>query len=269
MIRKIPVRATLMAALLCSVAFFVTAPAAIAAENSTENVSLTVGAAALVRPTYMGSDRYKVAPLPLVSMTYHDWLSAGPTGLSAYWHAGALKLGGGLTFSGKRTDKNSNNLFEQGDERLRGMGSINAAAGVDLFADYDAGFIDVQMKATKFLGSDNNGVTIDFNGTVPVALGQHLRLLPTAGLTWASNSYMQTFFGVTAAQAAASQFAAFKAESGIRDMHAGISAQYWFTRNWFVTAGTTMTYLANDAADSPLRYARGQMLTMAGVGYHF
>ena len=47
---------------------------------------VTLGAGAGMRPTFEGSDRYTVRPLPVLSVTWRDTISLGEGGLSAYWH---------------------------------------------------------------------------------------------------------------------------------------------------------------------------------------
>src|SRR4029077_9041066 len=66
---------------------------------------VTLGAGAALLPTYQGSDRYYVAPVPLVSLTWRDTVSLTTQGLSAYWHDGGLKIGGGLTYDGGGTPR--------------------------------------------------------------------------------------------------------------------------------------------------------------------
>jgi len=53
---------------------------------------VTLGAGAALLPTYQGSDRSYVAPVPLVSLTWRDTISLTTQGLSAYWHDGGLKI---------------------------------------------------------------------------------------------------------------------------------------------------------------------------------
>src|SRR5262245_974385 len=88
--------------------------------------SVTLGAGAVVRPTFEGSDRYFVSPVPFVSISYKDMVSLDTSGLNAYWRRGGLQVGGGLAFNlGRR--EGGNNLFTPGDERLNGLGDIPAS----------------------------------------------------------------------------------------------------------------------------------------------
>ncbi|MGH8210941.1 MAG: MipA/OmpV family protein, partial [Steroidobacteraceae bacterium] len=162
---------------------------------------VSVGGGPGVRPTYEGSDRYVVTPLPFVSATYDDWLSMGPDGLNAYWHQGNFRIGAGPTFDDGREDKNSNGPFTQGDDRLKGLGDIEHALGVRVLSSYKLGPVVFDGSVTKLTHGGNDGVLAHAGVALPYELTDKFSLTLSVGTTWANKSYMQTYFGVTPIQA--------------------------------------------------------------------
>ena len=70
--------------------------------------------------------------------------------------------------------------------------------------------------------------------------------------TYANDSYMKTYFGVTTSQASSSGFKEFNTNSGIKDVSAGTSLIYLFNKYWSFITIANYTRLINDAAKSPL-----------------
>lgn len=249
------------------------APSAVSAQapgGAPKDWDVTVGAGLALRPTYEGSDRYAASPLPILSVTYRDWLSLGYDGLSAYLRRDALQVGAGLTYAGGRDDK-EDSFFGGGDKRLRGMGKIDGALGVRAFANYDLKPIRLSASVTKFTGDkdQNDGVLVQIGAAYPVRVSDKLTVTPNIGATWADENYMQTFFGVTSQQASRSRFSRFNAEAGLKDVSYGVNANYRLDQNWFVRGGVTVKQLTSDAAKSPLSFADTQGQFMASVGYRF
>ena len=258
---------TLLCLMLISVSALAQGASPTTAAKSDWDVSLGAGAA--LAPTFEGSDRYHVLPVPLVSITYKDIISLNSTGLSAYWRTGGLRIGAGLTYNPGRDDSKDDGLFSNGDDRLRGMGDIDAALGLKAFASYRLWMLDLSAAATKYTGGDNDGVVIDLGLALPYKLTGKLTLTPHVGATWANQDYMQTFFGVTATQAANSGFARHDADAGFKDIRAGIDANYRFDEHWFLSVRTDVKRLVGDAADSPISFSDTGVTAATMVGYRF
>jgi outer membrane protein len=231
---------------------------------------VTLGAGLALRPTYEGSDRYTASPLPILNVTYRDWLSLGTNGLSAYLRRDALQVGAGLTYGGGRDEKDDS-MFGGGDKRLKGMGKIDGALGLRAFAVYDLKPIRLSASVTKFTGDKdkNDGAVVEIGAAYPVRVTNELTVTPNIGASWADENYMQSYFGVTSQQAARSRFTRFTAEAGLKDVSVGVNANYRFTQNWFAGASATMKQLASDAAKSPLSFADTQGVFLVSVGYRF
>lgn len=239
------------------------------AAESPSKWSASISPAAIVRPTYEGSDRYRVVPGVVGNVTYDDFISLGMQGLNLYWHHNGLRVGGGLTFKGKRKDNSSNNLVTEGDGRLAGMGTVKAAIGFRGFVSYDLGPINFAASVVKYDGSDNKGVNVDLGAFMPLRMTKSLTVTPHVGATWADTSYMQTFFGVTSTQSAASRFGIFSPGSGFKNIGGGVSVNYAFTKRWFVAEAIDVRGLLGDARHSPLSFSKTAMTSVFMVGYRF
>jgi outer membrane scaffolding protein for murein synthesis (MipA/OmpV family) len=238
-------------------------------DQGVKDWDVALGAGAAVRPTFEGSDRTRVSPLPYIDVTYDDMISLGPNGLSAYWHQDGLRLGGGVTFDTGRKDSKGNGIFNEGDDRLKGLGNIDTAVGFKGFASYDLGFFDIDASVTKFAGSQNDGLLIDFGASLPYKVTDKVMVRAHVGATWADDGYMKTFFGVTPDQAAHSHFSRFGAGAGFKDVGASVNVKYQFDANWFVGAIADVEQLTGDASKSPISYSNTNETFLAFVGYHF
>ena len=230
---------------------------------------VSLGAGAALVPTFEGSDRYHVMPVPLVSITYKDMISLNANGLSAYWRTGDLRIGAGLTYNPGRSDSKDDGLFGNGDDRLRGMGDIDAALGLKAFASYRLWMLDLNAAATKYTGNGNDGVVLDLGLALPCKLTDKLTLTPHADTTWANKGHMQTFFGVTSTQAANSGFARFDAGAGFKDIRVGIDANYRLDEHWFLNVRTDVKRLVGDAVDSPISFSDTGVTAAVMAGYRF
>jgi outer membrane scaffolding protein for murein synthesis (MipA/OmpV family) len=253
--------------ILCACAL---ASPALAAGRAPEPVwDITLGAGAAMRPTFEGSDRYVVRPLPLLSVRWRDTISFGEGGLSAYWHHRNFRIGGGLTFDGGRDDTGRGGIFGSGDDRLKGLGKIDTSLGLRAFASYRLGVGNFEVAATKYTGKQNDGVVVNLGLSAPLPLNSRLIVMPHVRATWANDNYMEAYFGVTPVQAAASIFPLFQANAGFKDVRGGVNVIYRLNRHWFVAADASAVRLLGSAAASPISISDTSALVTSMIGYRF
>ena len=72
---------------------------------------VTLGAAVASRPSFEGSDRSIVRPLPFVAVRWRDTISLGEGGLSVTGHLKKFRFGGGLTVDAGRKDHSQRRDF--------------------------------------------------------------------------------------------------------------------------------------------------------------
>jgi outer membrane protein len=227
---------------------------------------VTLGAAVASRPSFEGSDRSIVRPLPFVAVRWRDTISLGEGGISVTGHLKKFRFGGGLTIDAGRKDHASGGIFESGDDRLKGLGTIRASPGFRAFASTRLSLFNVEVSAVKSL---NHGVTGTLGLSSALPLGKKLILMPHIRATWADDQYMQTYFGVTPAQANASIFSRFNAASGFKDVRAGANLIYRFNDHWFIGTDVGVTRLLGDAALSPISIRDTNVTVMGMAGYRF
>jgi len=231
------------------------------------DVNLAAGAA--TQPTFHGSDRYRVTPIPLVMIRWRDTVSLGADGLSLYWHDDTLRIGGGISYDGGRPDHATGGIFSSGDDRLKGLGDIDAAVGLRGFASYKLGSVYLDAAAVKYLGPQNKGIQVNFGASAPLALSKHFIVRPHIGASWADDNTMQSFFGISPMQASRSAFAQFHAGTGLEDVNGGLTLVYLFNDHWFLGADATATQYLGQAARSPITIANTNATVAAVIGYHF
>jgi outer membrane protein len=260
-------------ALVCATAFAVaqlSLPALAAKGRGAPPVwDVNLGVGAALRPTFEGSDRYTGRPLPVISVRWRDTIALGEGGLSAYWHHKNFRIGGGLTFDPGRDDRGTGGVFGSGDDRLAGLGKIDTSLGLRAFASTRMSLFNFDISATKYTGRQDHGVVVNLGLSAPLPLGKKLLVMPHIRATWANDNYTQTYFGVTAAQAAASIFPRFNAGAGFKDVRGGVNVIYRFNQHWYVGTDASVTRMMGDAAASPISISDTSVLVMGLAGYHF
>ncbi|AXS39735.1 MipA/OmpV family protein [Breoghania sp. L-A4] len=225
------------------------------------NWEVMIGAGVMYQPKYEGSDEMEVSPLPFVSATFFDRLTIDPTGveLKAY-ERGPFRFDvkAGYDFGRKEKDAKA----------LRGMGDVDGGVTVGGKTTFSYGPAEFFVSFDKTIGgSDGLLGTVGAEFTQPV--NEKLMLGAGASATFADKNYMESYFGVTAAQAARSGYKAYKPDSGVKSIDLSVSATYMFNENWMVRAEQEVGFLVGDAADSPLVKQKVQPKSMLVLGYRF
>jgi outer membrane scaffolding protein for murein synthesis (MipA/OmpV family) len=146
------------------------------------------------------------------------------------------------------------------------MGQVKSAteAGVSV------GYGPVTLVARRSLGGDGpKGTQADLVVEYPWVVSDRLSIRTSLGATWADRKYMQTYFGVSAAQAQATTFAAYTPTSGCRKVELGIGAEYALAPNWTLLANLGFSQLGDEAAASPLVGRRNGVSAVLGVARTF
>lgn len=87
--------------------------------------------------------------------------------------------------------------------------------------------------------------------------------------TVADDNYMQSYFGVTAAQSAASGLAQYEANAGLKRVDAELSATYFISDSWMLRGTIGVGELLGDATDSPIVKDTTQSSTAMFVAFRF
>jgi len=235
--------------------------------------SATLGAGVSVSPDYEGSDDYKVRGMPFISLGWkadadmpedgtdfqlglHDVTLKMPGSLEVgvgrlYRPEGMYRFNLGLKYNRGRNQDNN--------QALDGMGDIDghmlAKAGIS-FKTKGPGW-RYSLSYSQDLSNETDGSTVDGELGYFRQLGKKLSLTPYASASWADQDHMQSYFGVSQAQAVTSSNAQFDADSGIKSVGLGVKLNWKISGDWKLKNTLGYIRLTNDAADSPLVKSEG------------
>ncbi len=237
--------------------------------------SLSVGIGGGLAPDYEGADEYKAIPLPLFDLRYNGMaLRTSRFGLEADLVPGeAFQAGPILRYNtGRDSDVK--------DEVVRLLPEVGAAAELGAFAATGLPLSVLGMDSPSIVtarigfiqgqSGGHEGLTIDGSLGLVTPVSDQLTIISALSATWMSNTYADSFFGVTPAGSAASGLAAFDPGSGIKDVGVTLIGSYEVTDAWSVTGIASYTRLLGDAADSPVVSQRGsanQLFGGLGISY--
>ncbi len=224
--------------------------------------SWTVGIAAAHMPRFEGADSSRTRALPLLSYRNGRFF-AGTLGGVGYdlSTVDGLSFGPLLSYRFGRDDSDA--------QRLRGLGDIDAGLDLGGYLRWNLRPFFVHANLRQGVTGDGKGLQARVGAGLSLALTPADRLVFDASVDWADADVMQTTFGVTAAQSAASGLAAYQAGAGIRRMGLGATWTHSFTPQWFTTVGAGLVRLGGAAADSPITQDRNGGVFSVGVGYRF
>lgn len=207
----------------------------------------SVGAALLNSREYQGSDERRTQVLPLLD---YQWANG--------WFAGT---GNGLGYNFSRSPQFQYGLRLTADMgrdegrsvALRGLGDVDAKLEGGAFFNYllPQGFV-LSSSVRYGAGQNGRGVVIDLGAGWSSPLGPKWRLGAGAALTVANADYMQSLFGVTAAQSVRSGYGVYTPDAGVRDLRASASLSYALSPRTTITGATSVSTLLGDARGSPL-----------------
>ncbi len=237
-------------------------------EDKPGDWDVTVGAGALFAPEYEGSDEYEVRALPFVDVEYKDRVRFNVVdGLQvSAFKTDNIDLGVGLSADFGRDDSDG--------DRLNGIGDIDPAIEAHLFAKVKHERVDASITIAQDTGltdDGHDGTTIDLQAGYAIPVSQKLFVRPSLSTTWASDRYMESYFGISNAQAANSRagLRQFSTESGFKDITGNVLGVYRLNENWSVNGLGRVTQLLGDAADSPIVEDETQLMLGSFVTYTF
>ena len=139
-----------------------------------------------------------------------------------------------------------------------------------LLAQSDVFEISAELMAD--VSGVHEGVSGSVTASYMIAATERLYLGTDVSVGFASDSYMDTYFGVTSAGSARSGLATYTASGGIKDVGLGVTASYNLTERWGIVGRAAYSRLLGDAADSPIVKQEGspdQFMGGLGISYSF
>ncbi len=224
----------------------------------------TLGFGAAEIPLYEGSSHYRTVPAPAFDIRYKDiaFLSSGD-GLGVNLIRGdTYRAGIALGYDLGRNQHMSG--------RLNGLGDVESAPEARLFGE--AALMPFVFTADiRHAIGGHEGIIGDVGVYMPVVGNKKLVIFVGPSASFANGRYMQAYFGVGTAQAAAStaQLPAYNAGGGFKNVGFGASGVYYFTDQWFLDADVALERLVASAANSPIVQDKDQLGISVIIGYSF
>jgi len=254
--------------LLCSV---LAAPASAQMSNSVQLNSAApgqdgglAGVAVISTPQYQGSDETWKLAVPVID---YQWASG--------WFAG-VSNGVGYNFSNRPMFDYGVRLIgnlgrrEKRAKILRGMGDIKESAEVSAFFNYKPlPQIAINHSVSYGAGDDHRGMLFNLEASFSKTIGSRLRAGTSLGASYANDNYMQSFFGVTRAQAQRTLLPQYQAKAGLRNMYVSGFVSYMVTDRTALSLLVTSDRLTGDAKASPLTKKPRSSSVVGAVTYHF
>lgn len=224
-------------------------------EDTGGDWQVMLGAGAIYMPDYEGSDDHEIQPFPFISVAYRDlaYVRGPEIGINLL----RLKASEDLQIKAGPLARYRRDRPEDRNSDLRGLGDVDLAIelGGAVAVEYRQAFVRVSL--AKDVAGGHDGLVGEGEAGIRFDLAERLSASVSAQASWADGDYMRTYFSVTPAQSAASGLPVFAAESGIKDVGAGLSLSYQLGSRWMLTAVGGYSRLLGDAADAPLVVQRG------------
>ena len=227
---------------------------ALAQDNEPDERPLVIsfGAGVQFTPEYPGAGELKLGPLftggarregdPIRGTAPDDGF-----GFSLIGRGGPVEFGPMIAFQGERDEDDVGVAVGDVDFAFEPgiFLNVNLSPAMRLRAEARRGFDGHEgwlgdLGADTFFRPGPNSV---------VSLGARVRL--------ADEEYMQTYFGITPAEALSSGLPVFTPDGGVRAVGAVAGVTHEFTRNLGIYAYASYDRLIGDAADSPIVQQRG------------
>ncbi|MDO2400761.1 MipA/OmpV family protein [Enterobacter hormaechei] len=244
---------------------------ALAAGQRQGNV-LTLGGGVDVAPRYSGSDKSRVTAAQVVDYAMANGFFISTTrGLGYGNRVGNQDYSAALSYRAGRKDRDvSSDSIASGSDYLRGMGDIKGSAVVVPGLGYRiTDWLNVQLQADVPVSERDNGEAVHFGIASPLYTSPENSVTLALTGSWGSSKYMQTYYGVSAAQSAASGFARHDAGSGIYAYSLNLDWTHKLTSRWSLLAAAGVTQLTGEAGDSPIVQRKTSPVGSLKVTYSF
>jgi MipA family protein len=208
------------------------------------NMVFELGLGVRLSPKYPGAEEYKVSPFPIGSLDYLHLPRLLEMG-EPYGRRGGLRIGPSFDYVAKR---------KSGDHpELTGLDDVDATYEAGLKLTYEWANSEV-YGALRYAFGGADGLVGEFgvNGILRPIPTLELKAGPRA--TFASNGYIDAYFGVSAAESLASggRLLAYDPDGGFKRLGVATAARYEFRPDWFLIAEANYDRLIGDASNSPV-----------------
>lgn len=234
-----------------------------------------VGLVLAARPSFSGSSDRKLSPQLAGFVRYGRFTLTGAGGFTTrrqddvergldaeLVRRGPVRVNLALRFDPGRQQSDS--------AQLAGMGDIKATLRTRLGLRWQpAPRWSVSLASSVDSLGRGGGYVVDAGVARSFVIDARQRVIVGASMAAAGARYLQTWYGVNAAQAAASGYAPYRARAGLRDIGAGATWRIEINPQWAAFTALGTTRLLGAAADSPLTRQTNSFSLTAGLARRF
>jgi outer membrane scaffolding protein for murein synthesis (MipA/OmpV family) len=206
---------------------------------------VSIGGGVGIAPDYEGSSDYEAVPVPFADVKFGNGMFVKLLGLNLRANLipdDMWRLGPVYNYRAERDDVDNNAVDD--------MKEVSDANELGIFGGFaiDNWFVSLEFLADT--GDAYDGWYSTLKGGYNWIINSSWALSIGASTTYADDDYMQTYFGVTAADAARSGLSQYSADSGIKDVGIDLGVNWTITQSWSAKGIASYTQLVGDADDS-------------------
>ncbi len=227
-----------------------------------DKVNVSVGAYTATGPSYQGASRYGVAAMPSINMTYDDKVFASTRdGVGYHFIQNKdLTMTAALGYDAGRRQNQS--------AKLRGLGNIDSAYTANLIAEHRIrSFSNSLAVSSDPFSQGAGGYKVKLSSYYNVPVNEKLTVGVGPSTTFASDEYMDSYFGVNDSQAQSSGYKQYKASAGFENVAVNSRANYKLDKNTSLYGNASYIRLVGDAANSPISSSDNDYFVGIGVDY--
>ena len=219
-------------------------------------LQLRLGVGGVLTSRLDDAPNLRVYPLPYLSLQYKDVLSIDETQVRVNLIAPDSALGRAGFKAGPmlRIDPGRGNINRPG---VPGLSKIAVSLEGGGYVAYSVGPARVRLRLREALTGGHGGTVAELE----FRSGLFRRGAFGAGVqvatVWGSRTYINAFYGVTPAQAAATGLRLYTPGAGFKDVNAAVFAEYKISPRWAMLGAAQFVRLVGGPANSPIAERRG------------
>jgi MipA family protein len=249
------------------VSLFMVAPL-YAADQPADESKITLAVGVAYGPEFVGGKKNKVSPLFYADYQAANGFFAGMRGIGFQAGKGIFDGSIALGYGGSRGDDISN--FSDTKSKFKGMGDIDNSALLNLEAGVSLWDVaHLSLGAELKLNHREHGNAYNVTLSAPIYSREGDRVSVSAHAHYADAKYAQTYYGVTAAQSAATDYKAYSPTAGFDTGSLTLTWNHQFDKNWGVSSSVGVKRLFKNAENSPLTESKTNPSASLAVGYSF
>lgn len=257
---------------LLSGAFLALLATPILAAEQKQGNELTLGGGVDVAPRYSGSNESRVTTALVIDYSMVNGFFVSTTRGIGYGNSiGKLDYSGALSYRAGRKDRDvDSDSISYGSDYLRGMGDVKGSAIGVIGLGYEVtDWLNLQLQAEVPISQRSNGEALHFGIVSPLYTSSKNVVKLALTSSWGTSEYMQTYYGVSASQSAASGFTRYDAGSGIYAYSLNMDWTHKINQDWSVDAEAGFTQLTGDARNSSIVQRKTSPTGSLKVTYSF